>query len=198
MSGAAASLDALERIEAADRAALRHWFAAHHACRASVWLIRLRGAAFPYVAVVEECLCWGWIDSRPRKLDATRSLLLLSPRRPGSGWSEINRAAVGRLQAAGLLAPPGLAAIERAKADGSWDRLAAVDGLAVPPDLAAAFAAAPTAATNFAAFPPSARRGILEWIVQARRPETRARRVAETVAEALLERRANAWRAKPA
>lgn len=189
--------DGLEIVEAADRAALSAWFAANFSRRESVWLLRHRKVPgqlfFSYATVVEECLRWGWIDSRPRKLDDRRSLLLLSPRRPGSAWSEINRGIVARLEATGMLTAPGREVVERARADGSWDRLAAVDGLSMPADLVAAFASEPAALAAFEAFPPSARRGILEWIVQARRAETRLQRVAATVAAAREGRRANRW-----
>jgi uncharacterized protein YdeI (YjbR/CyaY-like superfamily) len=141
--------------------------------------------------VVDEALCFGWIDSLPRRLDADRSMLLLSPRKPGSGWSKVNKDKVARLTADGRMAPAGLAKVEAAKADGSWARLDAVDALAEPDDLVAALDADPAARANFDAFPRSSRRGILEWIVNAKRPETRAARIATTVALASENRKAN-------
>jgi uncharacterized protein YdeI (YjbR/CyaY-like superfamily) len=101
---------------------------------------------------------------------------------------------VERLIAAGLMTPAGLAKIEAAQADGSWSLLDAVENLEIPPDLAEALAAYPAASDNFNAFPPSARRGILEWIVQAKTPGTRAKRVAETARLAQENQRANQWR----
>lgn len=190
----------LERVEAASLAEWRAWLAAHQGQRESIWLVRWKKGRGPHLAygdVVDEALCWGWIDSLPRKLDDDRSMLLLSPRKKGSAWSAVNKAKVERLIAAGRMQTAGLAKIEAAKADGSWDRLNAVETLAVPDDLAAVLTAVgEDAVRNFAAFSPSSRRGILEWIQQAQRPETRARRMAETARLAALGLRANFPEAK--
>jgi len=151
----------------------------------------------PYVAygdIVEEALCFGWVDSVPRKLDAERSQLLVTPRKRGSRWSKANKARIERLTAAGLLAPAGSAAVERAKADGTWTALNAVEALTEPEDLRAALDGDSEARREWDAFPPSTRRGILEWILSAKRPETRARRVTETVTLAAEGIRANQWR----
>lgn len=185
----------LERVEIADVAALHRWLAENHARRDSVWLVLPRkgaaGGGIAWSDVVDEALCFGWIDSLPRKLDETRTLLLLSPRKRGSAWSRINREKVARLIAEGRMQPPGLACIEAAKADGSFDRLAEIDDLEAPADLAEAFAGDDRARAAFGAFAPSSRRAILEWIVQARTPQTRAARVARTVALAARGLRAN-------
>jgi uncharacterized protein YdeI (YjbR/CyaY-like superfamily) len=103
---------------------------------------------------------------------------------------------VARLEADGHMTPAGLAVVRAAQADGSWTRIDAAQALEVPPDLAAALAARPGARQHWDAFPPSTRRGILEWILQARRPATRARRVETTAAEAAANRRVNS-RASP-
>jgi uncharacterized protein YdeI (YjbR/CyaY-like superfamily) len=187
-----------ERVEVTSRAALRAWLEANHGRSQSVWLVTYKKAAgdrhLPYDAIVEEALCFGWVDSLPRKLDAERSMLLLSPRKAGSAWSAVNKARVEALAVAGLIAAPGLAKIEAAKADGAWTRLDGVERLEVPADLAAALAALPPAADNFAAFPRSTRRGILEWILQAKRPDTRAKRIEETARLAAQNVRANQFR----
>lgn len=145
---------------------------------------------------VEEALCFGWIDSKPNKLDEQRSMLWFAPRKPGTGWSRPNKARIERLLKAGLMHPSGLAKIEQAKADGSWTSLDAIEELAVPDDLAQALAAYPKAALHFEAFPRSVKRGILEWIHTAKKPETRATRIAETARLAELNERANQWRGK--
>ena len=147
-----------------------------------------------YAEAVEEALCFGWIDSKANTVGADRYKLWMAPRKRGSGWSAVNKRRLERLIAEGLVAPAGLAAIEAAKADGSWARLDASHSLDVPRDLASALAAYPSARPHFDAFPPSARRGILEWIDAAKRPETRARRVAETARLAEENVRANQWR----
>lgn len=189
----------LERVEVKSRSELRDWLTARHGQTDSIWLVTWKKAAgerhVPYEAVVEEALCFGWVDSLPRKLDADRSMLLLSPRKPGSAWSAANKARAERLIAQGLMTPAGLAKIEAAKADGSWTFLDDVESLAVPEDLAAAFAAHPPSADRFEAFPRSVKRGILEWIKQARRPDTRAKRIDETARLAAENRRANQFKA---
>jgi uncharacterized protein YdeI (YjbR/CyaY-like superfamily) len=176
----------------------RAWLVANHTRAEGVWLITYKKAAgkptLSYEESVEEALCFGWIDSIARKLDEERSMLYFAPRKAGSGWSRPNKTRIERLMADGRMAPAGLAKIETAKADGSWTLLDAVENLEVPDDLAAEFAHYPDARANFDAFPRSARRGILEWIVQAKRPETRAKRVAETARLAQENVRANQWR----
>jgi uncharacterized protein YdeI (YjbR/CyaY-like superfamily) len=173
----------LEQVHIDSVASLDRWFERHHTQAESVWIVTWKKASGgPHVAysdVVDTALTWGWIDSLPRKLDDKRSMLLVSPRRPGSGWSKVNKDKVARLTAAGRMRAPGLAAIERAKANGAWSKLDAVDALAVPPDLAAALRQVRGATAAFDAFPRSNRRGILEWIAQAKRSATRARRIEE-------------------
>lgn len=182
------------QVEVDSRAALRAWLVAHHQQPGSIWLVTWKKGDPRYLGydeIVEEALCFGWIDSLPRKLDEKRTMVRLSPRKPGSGWSAVNKARIEHLLAAGLMAPAGLAAIAAAKADGSWSRLDGAGALVEPADLQAALAAAPGAAGHWAAFPPSARRAILEWIAQARTPATRAKRIATTASEAAMNRRAN-------
>jgi uncharacterized protein YdeI (YjbR/CyaY-like superfamily) len=182
------------------RADWRRWLEREHATSAGVWAVVVKKSALArdeeYVSAVdlnEECLCFGWIDSKPGRVDDRHTALLCTPRKPGSGWSKVNKDRLGRLIAEGLVAPAGLAAIERAKQDGSWDKLDDVDRLAVPDDLAAALDMRPRARSYFDAFPKSARRGILEWIASAKTPATRERRVDETARLAQEDLRANQW-----
>jgi uncharacterized protein YdeI (YjbR/CyaY-like superfamily) len=120
-------------------------------------------------------------------------MLWLAPRKPGTGWSALNKKRIEAMIAAGLMMPAGLAKIEAAKQDGSWEALDAIERLEIPPDLAAAFAENEVAWANFDAFPRSAKRGILEWIASAKKAETRDRRIAETVDLAAQNIRANSW-----
>jgi uncharacterized protein YdeI (YjbR/CyaY-like superfamily) len=163
-----------------------------------VWVISYKKATgkprMEYDEAVEEALCFGWIDSKPNKLDEERSILWFAPRKPGTGWSRPNKDRVERLVAAGLMAPAGLSKVEAAKQDGSWVALDAVEAREIPPDLQAALAANEMAQRYFDAFPCSVKRGILEWIANARKPETRAKRVAETARLAADNIRANQWR----
>lgn len=174
-----------ERVTIRSRAEWRAWLGRNHERTESIWLVSYKknaGALYvSYAEIVEEALCFGWIDSRPAKLDDQRSMLLLSPRRPGSAWSKLNKERVARLEAQGLLAPPGLARIRAAQADGSWNALDEVEALIVPPDLARALRQAGRTKA-FAALAPSRRRGELDRIRQAKQPETRARRIAKLIA----------------
>ena len=180
------------------RAEWRAWLEENHTRGEGVWLISYKKATgmsrMAYDEAVEEALCFGWVDSKPNKLDDERSLLWFAPRKPGTGWSKPNKERVARLIAAGLMAPAGLAKVEAAKADGSWAALDAVEALEIPSDLGQALAANPTARRHWDAFPRSVKRGILEWINNAKKSETRARRVEETVTLAAENRRANQWR----
>jgi uncharacterized protein YdeI (YjbR/CyaY-like superfamily) len=180
------------------RAEWRAWLEANHARPDGVFLVSLKKAAggpeVTYDEAVEEALCFGWVDSTPKKLDDRRTMLWFAPRKAGSRWAATNKARVEKLTAAGLMAPAGLAKVEAAKADSTWTALDAVEQLEVPADLAAALAGYPAAAGHFAAFPKSVRRGILEWVTAAKKPETRAKRVAETARLAQDNVRANQWR----
>jgi uncharacterized protein YdeI (YjbR/CyaY-like superfamily) len=195
----ATRLDDLPRVPIDSRARWRAWLEQHYASSGSVWAVihrKGRGPHVPYDDIVEEALCFGWIDGLVRKLDDDRSMLLLAPRKPGSAWSKPNKERVARLFARGEMAPAGLATVEAAKADGTWTKLDEVEALTVPKDLAAAFRKHAGSAACFSAFPRSAKRGILEWIAQAKRPETRARRVDETARLAARNERANQWKRK--
>jgi len=192
--------DGDERVHAETREAWRAWLDEHAGQANGVWLVSWRAGtgkpALAYDEAVEEALCVGWVDSLPRKLDDQRTMLRFSPRKKGSAWSRPNKERIERLTAAGLLRPAGLAAVERAKADGTWTALDEVEAGIVPDDLAAALDATPPARQEWEAFPRSAKRGILEWIAQAKRPATRAKRVEETARLAAKGERANQWRPK--
>jgi uncharacterized protein YdeI (YjbR/CyaY-like superfamily) len=169
------------QVEADDRATWRAWLEANHASSTGAWLITWRPSSgrrsLDYEAAVEEALCFGWVDSTGGRIDDERGRLYFAPRKPGSGWAATNKARVERLIADGRMAPAGLAAIERAKANGSWELLDSVERMEVPHDLATALGARPPAADHFAAWPPSVRKQILTSLVQAKRPETRAERI---------------------
>lgn len=187
-------------IHALTRDEWRQWLAANHARATGVWLISYKKSTgkprVEYDDAVEEALCVGWVDSKPNKLDDERTLLWFAPRKPGSGWSRPNKQRVERMLQAGLMSESGLRKVEQAKRDGSWTKLDAVEELSVPEDLAQALAGYPEATQNFDAFPRSAKRGILEWIANAKTPPTRARRIEETARLASRNERANQWRPK--
>ena len=187
----------LKQVEVDSALALRQWLKRHHVGRESIWLVTWKKPDprnIPYDAIVEEALCYGYVDSLPRKLDDQRSMLLLSPRKPKSAWSKLNKSRVEKLIAEGRMAAAGLAVVEAAKKSGSWDKLNEVETLTLPDDLASALKKNKQAAQYFEAFPRSVKRAILEWILNAKRPETRAARIAETVTKAKDNIRANQWR----
>jgi uncharacterized protein YdeI (YjbR/CyaY-like superfamily) len=188
-------MKAFERVQVESRAELRAWLAANHTRSEGVWLVIFKkhvpDKCVSWDEVVEEALCFGWIDSRTRKLDADRTMLLLSPRRRGSPWSRLNKQHVEKLIAAGLMMPPGLATTERAKQDGSWTIYDEIEELVIPPDLAAALAENELAARHFQAFSNSSKKSILWWIKSAKRPATRQKRITETVELAQHNLRAN-------
>jgi uncharacterized protein YdeI (YjbR/CyaY-like superfamily) len=185
-------------FHAKSRKAWRAWLEANHRQEQGVWVITYKKATglprLDYVDVVEEALCFGWIDSKPGKLDGTRSMLWCAPRNAGSGWSRLNKERANRLITAGLMTNAGVKIIKAAKKDGTWTALDAIEALEIPNDLQAMFAKYPKATANFASFPRFTKRAILEWINAAKRPETRAKRVEETAALASDNIRAHQWR----
>ena len=194
-------LDQLPTFHAQTRAEWRAWLADNHRTAPGVWLTTNKkksgNAHLSYDEAVEEALCFGWIDSLPRKLDDARSMLLFTPRKPKSGWSKLNKTRVETLLAAGLMTAAGLEKIELAKKNGAWTSLDAVEALTIPPDLQAALDANPTARGYFEGFSKSARKGILQWIESAKRPETRQKRIEETVTLAAKNEKANQYQPKP-
>jgi uncharacterized protein YdeI (YjbR/CyaY-like superfamily) len=191
------SIHEAETFQAETREQWRGWLEANHGRDTGVRLVTFKKETgrprMTYEESVEEALCFGWIDSRPGTVDTERSKLWFTRRKPGSAWSRVNKERIERMEAGGRMAPVGIAVVETARRDGSWERIDWVEALEVPDDLAAALAADPVAAGHWAAFPPSARKGILQWVLAAKRPETRAARVAETVRLAGQNVRANQW-----
>lgn len=184
----------LQQVTVTSRAAWRAWLCKHHTQRESIWLVTYKKHTgrrhVPSSVIAEEALCFGWIDSLPRKLDDDRTMLRISPRQPGSIWSKINKQRVARLIKAGLMTPAGQAVIDRAKQDGSWTIYDDCEQLVIPADLAAALAAAPPAADNFTAFSPSVKKALLWWIKSAKRAPTRQKRIEEVASKAALNKRA--------
>lgn len=179
-----------ERVEITSRSQWRGWLEANHTQADWIWLVTYKKSArpdlhVPWTDVVQEAICFGWIDSQAAKLDDERSMVRLSPRKPGSAWSAINKAHVADLSERGLITDAGWATIEAAKQDGSWEFLDDVEAGIIPDDLAAAFDAMPGSRERFESFPRSTTRATLEWIKQAKRPQTRAGRIDETVRKSL-------------
>jgi uncharacterized protein YdeI (YjbR/CyaY-like superfamily) len=173
------------RVEARDRKKWRAWLEKNHARSPGVWLVFYKKSAgtatVRYDEAVEEALCFGWIDSLMKPVDEQRYRQLFTPRKPKSRWSQPNKERVARMIAAGLMTEVGMAKIRAAKKDGSWAHMKAPDSLVVPPDLRRALNADERAKEGFARMPPGKRRQLLGWIHDAKRPETRQRRITQAV-----------------
>lgn len=172
----------------ADVAAWAAWLEEHHGQAGGVWLVLARKGfteptSLTYEAALQEALCQGWIDGQLRRRDAATTFQRFSPRRARSPWSATNVQRVARLSEQGRMRPAGLAAVEQAKANGRWD--AAYAGAAtaeVPGDLAAALRADPAASAAFDRLTSTNRYAIIYRLQEAKRPETRARRLDKYVA----------------
>ncbi len=158
----------------------REWLAKHHASSAGVWLVRhkqhTRVKSMPYEDVVREALCFGWVDSLVKRLDDERYAIKVTPRKPTSKWSDINRRRWNELKAAGRLAGPGLAA---APTGNSYAPRPTIPEL--PAYIAKAFETNPRAWQHCQALAPTYRRDFVVWIHTAKRPETRERRIRESI-----------------
>ena len=163
------------------------WLEAEHETADGVWIeFAKKGSGIPtvvYAEAVEAALCFGWIDGQVKKSDEEGFYQQrFTPRRARSRWSQINRDKAERLIASGRMRPAGLAEVERAKADGRWDAAyPSPSKIGVPPDLQEALDANPAAREFFATLKGSNRYAVLYRIHDAKRPETRARRIAQFV-----------------
>lgn len=185
----------LPQFYAANRAEWRQWLQENHATAQGVWLIYFKKGSgktrVEYAEAVEEALCFGWIDSVVKPMDEFSYKQLITPRKPKSNWSKLNKERIVRLIEMGLMTEAGFKTIEIAKQKGTWNALDEVELLLVPSDLQAEFDKNPLAFQKWEAFSRSARRGILEWLLNAKRPETRAKRVEEIVSLAAKNLKAN-------
>lgn len=189
--------DRFERIEVESGATLHDWLAENGSRSESRWLVTYKKGDdryLPYDRIVRVLITHGWVDSQPRSLDDSRSMRLISPRRPGSNWSRANRERAEDLIEKAEMTSRGRRAVEAAKEDGSWTTLIDIEAGVVPDDLVAMLSSRKGAEANFDAFPPSSRRLILEWIDTAKTAETRQKRLQETADKAVRNQRTNHYR----
>jgi uncharacterized protein YdeI (YjbR/CyaY-like superfamily) len=190
--------DGIEMYYAKDKAAWRKWLEKKRKKQKAVWLIYYKPISgktrVSYNDAVDEAICFGWIDSKPNKLDELRSIQFFAPRNPKSNWSKVNKERVTRLIKERRMTAHGLAVIEEAKKNGAWDALNEVEEMIVPNDLLKALKKSKKAYDYFMAFPKSSKKNILEWIHNAKQEETRDNRIAETVKLAEEDIRANHYR----
>lgn len=189
-----------EHLEVVSIETLIDWFEANHLDSPGLWVITHKKnsklTSPSYDELVRTALCFGWVDSISGKVDEFRSKLYFSPRKPTSAWSQSNKLRVDELIQAGLMRPAGIEKVDLAKTNGTWELIDSAQNAEVPVDLASAFEDQPNSRANFEAFPRGVRKQILEWITQAKTPETREKRILETASLAAQGIRANQWRDK--
>jgi uncharacterized protein YdeI (YjbR/CyaY-like superfamily) len=167
----------------------RAWLEKNHANESEVWLVyykRTSGkTSVTHEEALDEALCFGWIDSLVKRLDAERYMQKWTPRKTDSVWSAANKARIKKLTEAGRIAAPGLAKVAAARRNGSWDKLSDIDRIGRPPEIPAdlkdALAGNPGVKKKFDRLAPSQKKLWAWWILSAKRPETRARRIADTL-----------------
>jgi uncharacterized protein YdeI (YjbR/CyaY-like superfamily) len=179
--------DELPILPFASPAAWEEWLAAEHATAPGVWLkLAKRGsghASVTYAEALDVALAYGWIDGQKDRFDEAWWLQRFTPRKPASRWSQVNRDKALALIAAGRMRPAGVREVERARADGRWDAAyASQRAMTVPDDLRAALDANPAASACFAALDSANRYAVLYRVQDAKKPETRARRIEKYVA----------------
>lgn len=178
----------IETVCPANRQHWREWLQENHDKKQSVWLLYHKKKStidrLAYGDAVDEALCFGWIDSLTKPVDDYTYRQFFSRRKPKSVWSKVNKEKVQRLIDSGLMTQAGMQAIDIAKQNGSWTILDDVEALIIPADLEAAFQKRPTARNFFLTLSRSDKRVLLQWLVLAKRAETRQNRIAELIEQA--------------
>jgi uncharacterized protein YdeI (YjbR/CyaY-like superfamily) len=161
---------------------LHDWLESNYKREVGIWLVFLKGKErkFSWDEIVEELLCFGWIDGRAKSVDGTKSKIWISPRNPKSGWSAKNKIHIEKLIKEGRMHESGKLVLQNAKESGSWNLLDSIENLEVPEDLNQKLKEFPEAYENFANFPKSAKRATLQWIESARTQKTRNIRITKT------------------
>ncbi len=180
------------------RAEWRNWLEENHQSKESVWLVYFRistnVASLTWSEAVDEALCFGWIDSTKKTIDEERFMQYFCRRKPGSTWSKINKEKIAGLIQNNLMTKAGFDAIETAKQNGTWLLMDAVEELMIPEDLRIALNQNGSALDFFQSQPKSIKKTMLHWVVTAKRPETRTKRIAEIVSSAAKEVRPGPFR----
>lgn len=163
----------------------REWLEANHESEDSIWLIVYKKSSktptIDWSDAVDEALCFGWIDSTKRSIDDKKYTQYYSKRKAKSNWSKINKDKVEQLIELGLMFPLGLKSIEIAKQNGSWTLLDDVENLIIPEELEKEFIKYPKAKTYYLTLSNSIKKSVLYWVISAKRPQTRAKRIKEIV-----------------
>jgi uncharacterized protein YdeI (YjbR/CyaY-like superfamily) len=182
---------------AESKSAFRNWLIENHRTETNLWLIIYKKdsgtPSVTYDQAVDEALCFGWIDSSINKRDDESFYQYFAPRNPKSNWSRVNKLKVEKLISEGLITESGLKMIELAQQTGTWTALDDVENLINPSDLQEAFGENILAKEYFDLFPRSVKRGILEWLMNAKQAETRLKRITEIIEKAERNERANQY-----
>ena len=177
--------DKLDTFQAKNRQAWREWLEQNYTTSMGVWLIYYKvksgQPSVRYSEAVKEALCFGWIDSKAKSIDEERYRQIFTPRKPKSVWSKLNKQYIQELIEQGLMTKAGLKKNEAAKQDGSWTTLDTIEELIIPADLKQALVANETANQYFEAYSNSTKKNILFWIQSAKRPQTRLKRIEQTI-----------------
>ncbi|OYU56996.1 MAG: hypothetical protein CFE25_07185 [Chitinophagaceae bacterium BSSC1] len=188
----------IKQYYAKSRKEWRKWLVKNHQTEKSVWLViyhkNSSTKSCNYEEAVEEALCFGWIDSIAKKRDAESKVQYFSVRKPKSNWSKSNRDRVAKLTELNLITESGQKMIDLAKLTGTWEALVDVQHSVIPEDLQKLLNKNKKALKHFLAFSPSSKRVILEWILNAKKAETRLKRIEETVKLATENIKANHYR----
>ncbi|MGJ1317066.1 YdeI/OmpD-associated family protein [Sphingobacterium spiritivorum] len=181
-------------IYAKSRAEWRQWLADNHQAADSVWLVVFRKESAVrsvlYSEAVEEALCYGWIDSLKKKREPDGCFQFFSKRKAKSNWSAVNKKKIALLIEQNLMTDAGLEVVDMARKNGMWDASDNAENLVIPPDLEHAFLINKEAYKNWESFSRTSKKEILKWIYNAKRPETRQRRIEETISLATENKRA--------
>lgn len=166
----------------------REWLKRNHDSSTAVWLVfynkNTSKKTISWSEAVDVALCFGWIDSKKVKIDPETSHQFFSKRKTNSTWSKINKKKIALLIESGLMTPAGYKSIEIAQQNGSWNLLDEVEELLIPLDLQDAFALHPIASNQFQSWSKTTKKAILQWLVLAKRPETRQKRLNELIQRA--------------
>ena len=188
----------INTYQAKTRKEWRKWLEKNHQLEKSVWLVIFHKSSSTksiyYEEAVEEAICFGWIDSIAHKRDEESKYQFFALRKPKSNWSKANRDRAERMIEQGQMTHSGQKLIDLAKNTGTWEALVDVQNSVIPVDLMTYLNKNKTALKNFNAFPPSSKRIILEWLLNAKKPETRQKRIEETVRLAADNIKANHYR----
>ena len=173
----------------------RQWLEENHRSKQAVWLVHYKKkSGVPTISwseAVDEALCFGWIDSVRKTLDNETFIQFFSKRKPNGTWSKVNKEKIRQLVEAGLMTQAGLESIETAKQNGSWTILDEVEELILPNDLEIEFNTQPGSKDFFLSLSKSVRKAMLQWLVLAKQPETRQKRIREIVELAALKQKPN-------